>query len=369
LEAGSLTKAFEKAENLLRNANLDEVCKHSGASRSENNIIIRYFNNDFLILLPDVVFKTVYETSDNIVLTTVDKLLILHYLLSNGEEKTNGDFVGYKDLPGGMFYYSTYFKQGPNRIIKCFEDNPKGLYDISLSLGGEKLNYGDASVCLKIFPNIEIRIVLYREDVEFPKEAYILYKDDIINYLNLKDISMLSGEIAGRFSRMKRETKNENEIELHSLDKNFKYEIASRPGAGYFTRCFSCGTCTASCPVSEIDENFNPRMFIRRCLLGQRELVLSSKELWFCVQCYTCYARCPQDVRFTDVMAVLRDMAVEEGYISSTMMEKAKKIEKMIQNLRHSITEYTWMNIKGKKDNDMPGKLVSEFEKMIKELG
>jgi len=61
------------------------------------------------------------------------------------------------------------------------------------------------------------------------------------------------------------------DIVMTELDKDFKYEVASRPGASFFKRCFSCGTCTASCPVSEIDERFNPRLFIRQALLGEKK--------------------------------------------------------------------------------------------------
>ena len=37
----------------------------------------------------------------------------------------------------------------------------------------------------------------------------------------------------------------------------------------------------------------------KNILSGMKKEILSSELLWYCVQCYTCYARCPQDVRFT----------------------------------------------------------------------
>ena len=131
-------------------------------------------------------------------------------------------------------------------------------------------------------------------------------------------------------------------MEQITIDKSrtaFKYEIASRPGAHHFTRCFSCGTCTASCPVSEIDPTFNPRLIIRRALLGSREEVLSSREIWHCAQCYTCYARCPQDVRFTDILAELRQMAVESGFASTALLHDMKKIDVLSQKIRLGLAE------------------------------
>ena len=126
---------------------------------------------------------------------------------------------------------------------------------------------------------------------------------------------------------------------VEKSDATFKYEIASRPGAQHFTRCFSCGTCTASCPVSEVETSFNPRLIIRRALLGDREELLSSREIWHCAQCYTCYARCPQDVRFTDILAVLRQMAVEGGYASTALLHDMKKIDVLSQQIRLGLAE------------------------------
>ena len=157
-------------------------------------------------------------------------------------------------------------------------------------------------------------------------------------------------------------------IVLTELDKDFKYEVAARPGAGFFKRCFSCGTCTASCPVSEIDERFNPRLFIRQALMGMKEQLLSSQMLWYCTQCYTCYARCPQDVRFTDVMAVLRDMAVEQGYVPQDMKDRIKKVDLLAQKLRHGITDYLLSSISGDDTGAVKKELSKELAGGLEEL-
>ncbi len=119
------------------------------------------------------------------------------------------------------------------------------------------------------------------------------------------------------------------------MDPRFKYEISERPGGEFFKRCFACGTCTAVCPISEIDEIYNPRKIIRLALLGLRKEVLSSKTIWYCLTCYRCTVKCPQDVHFTDIMDVLRQMAVEEGYASKRMIEDIEEINRISMELRH----------------------------------
>jgi len=121
------------------------------------------------------------------------------------------------------------------------------------------------------------------------------------------------------------------------MNDNFKNEIASMPGAEHLQRCFTCGTCTAACPVAEVHEEYDPRRIIRMCMLGMKEEVLSSDILWMCSRCYTCYALCPQGVKFSDVLDVLRDMAIKEGYVPKERYQKARELDKFLQGLRGEI--------------------------------
>lgn len=104
-------------------------------------------------------------------------------------------------------------------------------------------------------------------------------------------------------------------VMAEGLDSNFKYEIAREPGGEKITHCFQCGTCTATCPVRSIDDRYNPRKILRMALLGMKDRVLSSDFIWLCSSCYQCYERCPQDVKITDVMTAIKNVAVKAGYI------------------------------------------------------
>jgi len=113
-------------------------------------------------------------------------------------------------------------------------------------------------------------------------------------------------------------------IDSKKLDPNFKYEVAKEIGGENIKHCFSCGTCTVGCPVRVLDDKYNPRKIIRMVLLGMRERVLKSDFIWLCSQCYTCYDRCPQGVRLTDIMTALKNIAVREGYINPAFKEQAR---------------------------------------------
>ena len=149
------------------------------------------------------------------------------------------------------------------------------------------------------------------------------------------------------------------EIKQNELDPNFKYEISERPGGEFFKRCFACGTCTAVCPVSEVDGIYNPRQIIRQALLGMRKEVLSSRTIWYCLTCYRCTTKCPQNVHFTDLMDVLRQMAVDEGYVPETILRDIEEINRLSTELRHRLAvEYL-------QDSQSFEKTKKELEKFI----
>ncbi|MFO8059934.1 MAG: 4Fe-4S dicluster domain-containing protein [Bacillota bacterium] len=126
-------------------------------------------------------------------------------------------------------------------------------------------------------------------------------------------------------------------IDANALDPTFKYEVASQPGAENIQACFTCGVCTACCPVSEIEPRYNPRKLIRMIAWGMRDELLSSDLIWQCNQCYNCYAHCPQNVKFTDVIGVLRRMAVKEGYAKPALPGTIDRVDRLIQQLRRDL--------------------------------
>ena len=112
-------------------------------------------------------------------------------------------------------------------------------------------------------------------------------------------------------------------------DRAFARQVASRAGGRQILRCFACGTCTAGCPVAEIDERYNPRRIIRMVRMGLKDEVLRSEFIWLCAGCYTCQERCPQGVHVAEVMRTLRNMAVEEGIVHPAFKAQAELIRGM----------------------------------------
>jgi heterodisulfide reductase subunit C len=125
---------------------------------------------------------------------------------------------------------------------------------------------------------------------------------------------------------MNQDNKSKDPIKVSNLDLNFRSNVAKHKEANGLAACFSCGTCTAECPLSEIFPEYSPRKLAKMVKLGMKKAVLSSPYIWYCVTCRNCEHHCPQNVKFFDVLNVLKNMAAKQGYAPSPWVEQTQQI-------------------------------------------
>lgn len=113
-----------------------------------------------------------------------------------------------------------------------------------------------------------------------------------------------------------------------SLDSELPRMVANHPGGEKIFNCFSCGTCVASCTVSDCDTSFDPRKIIRMILLGMKEQLFKSNFMWLCTGCHICTDRCPQGVKISEIMTIIKNMAVAEGIIHPAYQAQADELAK-----------------------------------------
>ena len=103
----------------------------------------------------------------------------------------------------------------------------------------------------------------------------------------------------------------------HSADGSrvsFVEEVMkATPGESHLDMCIQCGTCGGSCP-SGADMDHTPRSIFAMVREDMRDEVYSSNTYWYCISCYYCTVRCPQDVHITDLMYTLKSLAHKAGY-------------------------------------------------------
>ena len=97
------------------------------------------------------------------------------------------------------------------------------------------------------------------------------------------------------------------------ISSDFRKEI-SKLGEGFSVNyCYQCGTCSGGCPALRYTKVYNPRRIMEDVLLGFKEKTLKDPVLWYCTMCHACLEACPQGVKVSEILILLRNMATEIG--------------------------------------------------------
>jgi heterodisulfide reductase subunit C/nitrate reductase gamma subunit len=140
-----------------------------------------------------------------------------------------------------------------------------------------------------------------------------LNRNNIAADVYRKPIETASLAVAGNFEQLMDKT---TPISLSDRDGD---SVNQLPGIATFSYCFGCQNCTTVCPVVMHFENpqevlgLLPHQIMNCLGLGLTEMATGPRMLWDCVTCFQCQEHCPQNVKVTDVLYQLKNLAVKNA--------------------------------------------------------
>ena len=99
--------------------------------------------------------------------------------------------------------------------------------------------------------------------------------------------------------------------------RTFAGEVKAIPGGEHLELCYSCGTCVSKCMIQQkVEPDYNPRRLLRLVMMDLRDEAFESPTTWMCSECDLCYQACPQEIHISQVIAAVKQLAVDAGYCS-----------------------------------------------------
>jgi hypothetical protein len=127
-----------------------------------------------------------------------DQVLLLHYLITARGLPVSEEWVTFREVPSGSFYYAAFIKRAIVPLGKCFGESPSLLRDVSQVIGQVLPLPGD--IALKVFalPRVPVILSLWKGDEEFPPDANLYFDKSVSSYLSTEDIAYLAGAVVYR---------------------------------------------------------------------------------------------------------------------------------------------------------------------------
>ena len=178
--------------------NLEERAKKAGANyekgKGVEKITLHFFLEPYHIQFPQLEF---YSPSQKVI-SLVTRILLLHYLIRADGSSLAGEWVAYKDIPGGFLYAGVFARRVTDPLQRRFGKSANSFKETGIQSGGEPVEIGDASFILHAFPYVPLQYVLWEGDEEFPPSVQLLFDASVDHYLFLEDIVVLGQVTTGR---------------------------------------------------------------------------------------------------------------------------------------------------------------------------
>ena len=211
-----ITAALSLAWEDLQNLDLEYVSKSSGFGLSDNSELTGLFLSDSYIINPGQ--NKVFYSQGGETVNDFFTLLILHYLIgataagsvvgsalgySTGSCKDiplSGEWISFKELPSGGFYFSAFEQRCIKKLINSFGNNPQDLINAAKrAAANTNLKYSvtdiaDSAVSIKVFPKIPVCLAIWAGDEEdgLPPSATVLFDQTSSRFLATEDLSAIA---------------------------------------------------------------------------------------------------------------------------------------------------------------------------------
>ena len=151
-------------------------------------------NEKYTVSFPD------FEVKDG-ELSIAEKILLMRYLLEGKLVPGSGKFMTYREMPWGEVYNQQFTGRCIMRLTFTYGTRPDVFSAILEKLGGRPIKGADRAYELDFMEGLQLRILLWEADDEFPPSVQILFSDNFQFAFAAEDMAVV-GDIT--INRMKK---------------------------------------------------------------------------------------------------------------------------------------------------------------------
>ncbi len=128
----------------------------------------------------------------------VERLVILHYLVTTRGDLPVREWVAYRDLPGARYHESAFRAEVELPLAQALGLKADRIRAWVEEQGLERGGHGEISFAWEVLPRVPLLFVLNPADEEFPAEARVFYDASAPSFLPTEDLEALAELAAHR---------------------------------------------------------------------------------------------------------------------------------------------------------------------------
>jgi hypothetical protein len=195
-----LAPVVERARTTLRGVKPGKLALRSGCEQeADGNFRLTFFWQEYVVSGDDF---TVRRADTGEEPSSFTQSLILTYLVTADGTTPSSRWIGFRELPAGMFYVQAFQGYSGNRLVRDLQGGVEAFRRAAEALGGEPLEIGDAGYVFTVLPRIRLGLVYWEGDEEFPSQARVLFEDTSARYMPTDGLAILGSQLVGRLLKV-----------------------------------------------------------------------------------------------------------------------------------------------------------------------
>lgn len=198
-----LAPVVEDARSTLERREPGKLVMYSGCEQDpEGDFRLAFFGEEYVISSGDF---SVHRVDSDQRSSSFTQSLIVTYLATADGTTPSSRWVGFRELPDGLFYAQAFRGYTGVRLVHGLEGQIEAFRSAAEALGGKPLGaIGDAGYAFTVLPRLHLAVVYWRGDEEFPSQARVLFEDSAANYMPTDGLAILGSQLVGRILKAAR---------------------------------------------------------------------------------------------------------------------------------------------------------------------
>jgi hypothetical protein len=197
----SLRPRIEEARAELQGRDPAELAELAGAEYREGELRLRLFGEEYRIAHPELV---AYGPDGSPCREEI-QVLLLDYLRRADGTPPAGEWLAFRELPDGQFYYRAFQGYSGDNLVREIGNDLEDLRRAADLLGGKPLELGDTAFEIEVLPHLRMAVVYWRGDEEFPPRASVLFDAAAGRYLPTDGLAILGRWLCAKLVKLRRE--------------------------------------------------------------------------------------------------------------------------------------------------------------------
>jgi len=161
-------------------------------SKNEGQFKLKYWGKEFLLSFPGL--QAFYEKGSKEA-SIMDLAMLLYYFnIADGIPLSN-HWISFSELQDGKFYNQAFQSYTGERLVHSFSNFPKEFERAAKNCSGARLTHGDISFEFQILPRVNMLVVYWQGDEDFPSNFQILFDATSNHYLPTEAYAILGSTL------------------------------------------------------------------------------------------------------------------------------------------------------------------------------